>query len=146
MENNEDQTIIVENRPAGRRRLLPLVGVIMGAVFALGLLVGRMGETWFARSESASPPPAAAQTTGEPAEAEPAANQVLLSAEAIRRGQIETVEAATRVFNQSLEVPGRLAINEDNLARAGTFVTGRITRILATIGDSVKKGQPLIYL
>ncbi|MFN0084210.1 MAG: efflux RND transporter periplasmic adaptor subunit, partial [Blastocatellia bacterium] len=146
MENNEDQTIIVENRPAGRRRLLLLVGVLMGAVFALGLLMGRMGETWFARSESASPPPAAAQTGGEPAEAEPSANQVLLSAEAIRRGQIETVEAATRVFIQSLEVPGRLAINEDNLARAGTFVTGRITRILATIGDSVKKGQPLIYL
>ncbi|MGH9848066.1 MAG: efflux RND transporter periplasmic adaptor subunit [Blastocatellia bacterium] len=39
-----------------------------------------------------------------------------------------------------------LALNEDNAARVGTVVTGRVTRVLATVGDFVNKGQPLVHL
>jgi cobalt-zinc-cadmium efflux system membrane fusion protein len=49
-------------------------------------------------------------------------------------------------FRQTLEVSGRLALNEDASARVGTIVTGRVTRVLATVGDFVKKGQALIYI
>ena len=50
------------------------------------------------------------------------------------------------MFRQTLEATGRLAINEDAAARVGTIVTGRVTRVLATVGDFVKKGQALIYI
>lgn len=73
-------------------------------------------------------------------------NRVQLSAEALKRGQIETTEAATHTMRQTLEAPGRLVFNEDQTVRAGTIVGGRVTRVLATVGDFVKKGQALVYL
>ncbi len=84
--------------------------------------------------------------TEKPAAAETPANQVQLSAEALKRGQIETAEATTHTLRQTLEAPGRLAFNEDLTVRAGTIVGGRVTRVLATVGDYVKKGQALVYL
>ncbi|MDX2033390.1 MAG: efflux RND transporter periplasmic adaptor subunit [Blastocatellia bacterium] len=144
MENNEEQTSNVESRSAGRGRPLLLAGGLMLAILALGILLGR---TWFAKNESAAAQPAPAEKSAEPAEAaETAAKHVHLSAEAIRSARIEIGEVGMHAFAASLDVPGRLAINEDNAARVGTFVTGRITRVLATVGDFVRKGQPLIYL
>lgn len=95
---------------------------------------------------------AATQSTPEtaksekPAEAKTPDNQVQLSAEALKRGQIETAEAVTHSLRQTLEAPGRLTLNEDAAVRIGTIVGGRVRRVLATVGDYVKKDQALVYL
>lgn len=99
------------------------------------------------RNESAAAnQPAPEAKTEKPAEKEAPANQVQLSAEALKRGQIETGEVTTHTLRQTLEAPGRLTFNEDQTVRAGTIVGGRVTRVLATVGDFVKKGQALVYL
>ena len=134
MENNQEQ-------PATHWRRTGLAGLLMIGIFALGLLLGRL---WLAKP-SAAPAPAPAEEKGaEPKAAAAPENQVRLSTEAVQRGQIADGEASLQTFTQSLEVPGRLAVNEDNLARVGTFVKGRVTRVLATVGDPVRKGQALI--
>lgn len=119
-----------------------LVALLCG--LSLGLPFTACSNT---RNESA----AANQATPEPKPekpAEPAApdNQVQLSAEALKRGQIETAEATLHTLRQTLEAPGRLTFNEDSSVRIGTIVGGRVTRVLATVGDFVKKGQALVYL
>lgn len=99
------------------------------------------------RNESAAAnQPAPEAKPEKPTEAEAPANQVQLSPEALKRGQIETAEVTTHTLRQTLEAPGRLAFNEDQAVRAGTIVGGRVTRVLATVGDFVKKGQALVYL
>ncbi len=142
METNEEQgtAATAARTPARGFRGILAIGATI-AVFAVGILLGR---TWFAKSEGAAPQPAAAAKEEE----KPAgpAHQVQLSPEAIRRGQIETAEVGLHAFSLGLAVPGRLAVNEDDTARVGTFVTGRVTRVLATVGDVVKKGAPLIYM
>ncbi len=100
-----------------------------------------------ARNETATAQqPAAPVAAATPKPPMPDDNRVTLSAEAIKRGQIETADVTTHSFTQSIEAPGRLAFNEDAAARVGTIVGGRVTKIFATVGDVVSKGQPLVYL
>lgn len=125
-----------------RTKLLALL--LIAAVFTAGLLIGRLRLAAPEKSEAQS----AAETkpASDEGEQKMAANQARLSPEAIKRGKIEIGEVATHSFRQSLEATGRLALNEDTAARVGTIVTGRVTRVLATVGDFVKKGQALIYI
>jgi membrane fusion protein, heavy metal efflux system len=130
----------LENRRLGRLNLIFMLLCSIG----FGLQFTACSNT---RNESA----AANQTASEPkpetpAETKAPVNQVQVSAEALKRGQIETAEATTHTLRQTLEAPGRLTFNEDQTVRAGTIVGGRVTRVLATVGDFVKKGQALVYL
>ncbi|MCG3162197.1 MAG: Multidrug resistance protein MdtA [Acidobacteria bacterium] len=144
MKNDGEVTATASGEQANSRRRKLLIVLLLAAVFIAGLLVGRSRLTAPENSEAqvaADPKPAS-----EEAERKTAANQAHLSPEAIKRGQIETGEVSTQSFRQTLEVSGRLAINEDATARVGTIVTGRVTRVLATVGDFVKKGQSLVYI
>ncbi len=117
--------------------------VVALAIIAAALLLWRLWPS----SQTADS--SAASTTNKISATEESrlpANRVRLSAEAISRGGIEIGEATLQSFRQALEVTGRLALNEDTAARVGTFVEGRVTRVLATVGDRVKKGQALVYL
>jgi membrane fusion protein, heavy metal efflux system len=120
-----------------RIKLIALL--LLAAVFIAGLLLGR---SWLAGSENA----VESKTASGTGEQKLAANQARLSPEAVERGQIEVGAASTNTFRQTLQLPGRLALNEDTAARVGTIVTGRVTRVLATVGDYVRKGQALIYI
>ncbi|NOT59401.1 MAG: efflux RND transporter periplasmic adaptor subunit [Acidobacteria bacterium] len=115
--------------------------------FVGGLLIGLacigLSGCGTTRNETATAQPAAPAAAATPKLDE---NRVTLSAEAIKRGQIESAEVATQSFAQSIEAPGRLAFNEDAAARVGTIVSGRVTKIFATVGDTVSKGQSLVYL
>lgn len=105
-----------------------------------------------ARNEPAAPAAAeakaekAAEKPEEAATKQAAANRVQLSAEALKRGQIETAAVGTQAMGLTLEAPGRLAYNEDAAVRVGTIVGGRVRRVLAMVGDHVKKDQALVYL
>ncbi len=124
----------------GRKMLLALIAVV-----ALGGLAFLAMRYWI--STGRTDKTAASTEPRVAAEGVPrASNQVRLSPEAIKHGQIETAQAAGQIFHQKLTVTGRLSINDDQTARVGTFVPGRVTRVLATVGDYVKKGQALIYL
>jgi cobalt-zinc-cadmium efflux system membrane fusion protein len=124
---------------SNRLRIKLVALLLLAAVFIAGLSLGR---SWLAGSENAVESKPASET----GEQKVAANQARLSPEAVKRGQIEIGAVSINTFRQTLEVPGRLALNEDAAARVGTIVTGRVTRVLATVGDYVKKGQALIYI
>jgi RND family efflux transporter MFP subunit len=146
MENDEEMK---ESSPSRgdrakglRTKLLILLSLV--AVFSAGVLLGRSRLAWSESGEAQNA--SGSKPATEVGEQKPAANQVRLSPEAIERGRIEISAVSTHSFRQTLEATGRLALNEDAAARVGTIVTGRVTRVLATVGDYVKKGQALIYI
>ena len=146
MENDREMTEATPSRSAQansiRMKLLVLLSLV--AVFSAGLLLGR---SWLAGGESGDAQNASgSKPAGGASERKLAANQVRLSPEAIERGRIAIGPVSIHSFRQTLEATGRLALNEDAAARVGTIVTGRVTRVLATVGDFVKKGQALIYI
>jgi len=124
-----------------QRKPLRLIVSIL-AIAAAGLFAWLF---WPARRETAPPTQPAEQTTAA-ANEKSSGNQVLFSPEAIKRAQIETGEATMRPMAETLVVAGRLALNEDAAVRVGTIVTGRVTRVLAMVGDTVKERQPLVYI
>jgi len=146
MQNERELKEASPSRNARAKGLLmkALLSLSLVAVFGAGLLLGRSrpagSEKREAQNASESKP--ASKAGGH----DLGADQVRLSPEAIKRGQVEVGVVSIHAFRQTLEATGRLAINEDATARVGTVVTGRVTRVLATVGDSVKKGQALIYI
>lgn len=114
------------------------------AVFGAGMLLGRFQLAGSKNKEA--PGASESKPASESGEQKLAINQVRLSPEAVKRGQIEIGAVSNHSFRQTLEATGRLALNEDAAARVGTIVSGRVTRVLATVGDYVKKGQALIYI
>jgi membrane fusion protein, heavy metal efflux system len=141
MGNDREMTEV--NTPRGaqakglRMKLMALL--LLAAVFIAGLLLGQSRMAGSGSAVESKPASGAGERKS-------AANQARLSPEAIERGQIEIGAVSMHSFSQTLEVSGRLALNEDAAARVGTIVTGRVTRVLATVGDYVKKGQALIYI
>ncbi|HKQ80371.1 MAG TPA: efflux RND transporter periplasmic adaptor subunit [Blastocatellia bacterium] len=129
------------NAQANGVRMKLLISLSLLAVFSAGLLLGRSRLAGGEAQNGAESKPAS-----KASEQNLEANQVRLSPEAVKRGQIEIGVVSVHSFQQTLEVTGRLTINEDAAARVGTIVTGRVTRALATVGDYVKKGQALVYI
>ncbi len=121
-------------------RSLPRIILAVMVILAVALVVWRL----WASLQKAQPVGLSAQNKTETPK-QPS-NPVQLSAEAIARGKIEIGDVITQTIHQSLDVPGRLSLNEDSAVRIGTIVMGRVTRVLATVGDSVKKGQSLVYI
>jgi cobalt-zinc-cadmium efflux system membrane fusion protein len=141
MENDSGMREVSPSRAAQSNglRIKLIALILLAAVFMAGLLLGRSSSDGSEKAvESKSASAAGEQKAG--------ANQARLSPEAVRRGQIEVGAASNNTFRQTLQLPGRLALNEDTAARVGTIVTGRVTRVLATVGDYVRKGQALIYI
>jgi cobalt-zinc-cadmium efflux system membrane fusion protein len=123
-----------------KKRTLPRIILVVLTILATALVGWRL----WTPSQKAQPIGASAHDNAE-SPIQPS-NHVQLSAEAIARGEIEISEAITQTIRQSLDVAGRLALNEDAAVRVGTIVTGRVTRVLAMVGDVVKEGQALVYI
>ncbi len=62
----------------------------------------------------------------------------------LQRLELEPVRAMQ--IAETLRLPGRVALDEHRVARIGPGVTGRVTRVLAFIGESVKKGDALALI
>ncbi|MBL8166757.1 MAG: efflux RND transporter periplasmic adaptor subunit [Acidobacteria bacterium] len=136
MSSNEKHS----SKPNTRRWALLLLVIVVG-----GLALWRLWPS-ATHSEAVAPAAAAQPETPKEADAKTPAHRVTLSAEALKRAQLEYGTVATQSFAQTLDVTGRLSMNEDATVRVGTFVAGRVTRVLATVGDTVKKGQALVYI
>ncbi|MEZ5398632.1 MAG: efflux RND transporter periplasmic adaptor subunit [Bryobacteraceae bacterium] len=88
--------------------------------------------------EATSPAPAPSSEAHSPTE-------VRLGAEAAKEAGIGTAEVKTRSGRETIEVTGRLTVNEERTWRVGAVTEGRITRIDARVGDRVEAGQILAY-
>jgi cobalt-zinc-cadmium efflux system membrane fusion protein len=53
------------------------------------------------------------------------------------------VERAQPPVDREVVIPGRLTWNEERTVRVFTPFAGRVTRLIANVGDTVKPGQPL---
>ena len=71
-------------------------------------------------------------------------NVIVADATLAERLKVGTVGAAE--VSEELRVPGSVGLDERRVARIGSSVTGRITKVLAFRGDEVKNGQTLATL
>jgi len=55
-------------------------------------------------------------------------------------------EVRTELLPRAIVTGGRLAFDDERVSHVSSPVTGRITRILAQLGERVKKGSPLVAL
>lgn len=62
----------------------------------------------------------------------------------LQRLTVAPVEAAQ--FAETLELPGRVTLDEHRVARIGPTISGKVTEVLAFIGQTVRKGDRLAIL
>jgi cobalt-zinc-cadmium efflux system membrane fusion protein len=102
----------------------------------LSLLIGSSVALLSACSEKPTSPTA----TSKPAAA-PDPMAVTIKPE--MRAQFELGQAQEMNITPWLEVAGRIEANEQLVTRIGASVTGRVTQVLAEVGDRVRTGQTL---
>jgi RND family efflux transporter MFP subunit len=108
----------------------------------------RMQDT--ARSASAPPAPEAPQSgasSERPARAPMPDVVVTVSMEAMKRAGIETVTVVRGAAGSStVRIPGTVEPNAYKQVIVTPLVSGRVTRVLAELGDQVKRGQTLLQV
>ncbi len=119
-------------------------GLLLLLIIAVSLALGLAARYIFRSSEREAASATPASSASPDGAATP--SLVVLSAEALARGDIHIVAVTRRSLPQELRVTGRVQVNEDRAVRVGSPVEGRVTRVLATVGDRVKVGQPLVAL
>jgi cobalt-zinc-cadmium efflux system membrane fusion protein len=88
----------------------------------------------------------AACRKAEPAPPTPPAGEVWLTEEQIRGGRLVIEPLATRRLTLHLVTAGRAAFDEGRVAHVFSPVSGRITRVLGTLGRKVRAGEPLAVI
>ncbi len=137
--NKQNQIIEEENNLRAVRRPIGIwLALALLALAGAGLLVWR----FWPHSQAT----VVTESAAVAASAEEAIAQVELSAEALSRAGIETQEVGVQSLTQRLSATGRIVINEDTAARVGSPTEGRVRRVLVTVGDRVRAGQPLVYV
>ena len=116
-------------RPRQRRRLLTA-----GAIILIALLGGLI--YWRYRSTHEAPPVIGVE--------EVPPNVVFANEDQLKNLTIEPV--AARDFTVDREVTGRVGFNEDRLTPVFTAYSGRVVEALATKGQFVRMGQPLLVI
>jgi cobalt-zinc-cadmium efflux system membrane fusion protein len=74
------------------------------------------------------------------------ADEVKLTAEAVRLHDIRVAPVAKRPLAARFVAPARVAFNAEAMAHVGSLVKGRSVEIKAKLGDAVKKGDELIVV
>ena len=116
-------------RPRRRRRLL-----VAGAIVLIALLGGLI--YWRYRSTHQAPPAIGVE--------EVPPNVVFANEDQLKNLTIEPV--AARDFTVDREVTGRVGFNEDRLTPVFPAYSGRVVEALATKGQFVRMGQPLLVI
>jgi multidrug efflux pump subunit AcrA (membrane-fusion protein) len=128
---------MTENELVEQRTRLQMLAVALTAlVLALAayILLARKGE--------APPPPAAADTAGSKA----SAGLIHLNLQAQKEANLSMVLAATRVEKDTIRANGQITVNENETWHVGALAEGKVTQVLANIGDHVKQGQVLALM
>lgn len=74
------------------------------------------------------------------------ADEVKLTADAIRRSGIVVATAKRQGVASMLVAPGRVEFNGDAVAHVGSAVAGRVSQVTAKVGDAVKAGDELLII
>jgi cobalt-zinc-cadmium efflux system membrane fusion protein len=84
----------------------------------------------------------------EPKPAQPAAesNKVVLSAELSKRANIKTAPVDKQALHPQLRLVGSVNFDADEVADVGARIESRVARMMVTVGDEVKAGQPLVEI
>ncbi len=100
----------------------------------LSLLIGSSAALLMACGEKKAPTPPAAKAATNPMD-------VRLTAE--MENQFKHAKLEVQEITPWLEVAGRIEANDRLVTRIGASVTGRVTEVLAEVGDRVRPGQAL---
>lgn len=74
------------------------------------------------------------------------AGMLTVDADVLRDLKLTTFPAELRPEGEGVTAPGELKVNEQAYAEVGAPIPGRIVRLLAAPGQSVRRGQPLAAL
>lgn len=74
------------------------------------------------------------------------AGPLVLSAQAMQNLALQTTEAEIRELTETLEIPGRIRLLPENLARVSPPLEGRITKVFVQPGDVVAANAPLVTI
>jgi len=69
-----------------------------------------------------------------------------IAPDAFEKGAAKIATARTQALPQAVVTGGRLAFDDARVTHVFSPVTGRISRVLAKLGDPVKKGTPLVAI
>ena len=110
-----------------------LLGIAVAALVGVGALAlrGRSSVVTGEPANAASPPPG----TGA------APKSLSLSAASQVKNPIKVAAAELTKLAGDVQVVGTVAFHEDHFAVVGPLVPGRISRLVAGVGDKVKRGQ-----
>jgi cobalt-zinc-cadmium efflux system membrane fusion protein len=75
-----------------------------------------------------------------------ASNELLIEPSAIERGSARVVEAREEDLAQSVSAAGRVTFDDQRVAHVFSPLPGRVTRVIASLGERVEKGGPLLAL
>lgn len=73
-------------------------------------------------------------------------NLVVVDPSALELGRIQLETVTEHLLPRTLSVAARVGVNENRTVRVGALLDGRITRILASVGDRVEDSQVLAEL
>ncbi|MFN7981726.1 MAG: efflux RND transporter periplasmic adaptor subunit [Vicinamibacterales bacterium] len=120
----------------------PLVLVALG----VGALVGA-GGTYLALSQrSASAPPPAATVIAPASPVNATDGSVRLSPDDVARAHILTTPVEAMALGESVTIPGLVEANAYRQTAVTALIPGRIARVLAELGQRVRRGQALAEL
>jgi membrane fusion protein, heavy metal efflux system len=110
-----------------------VVGIVTVSLVVVGVLVSRgrasSGGAGESKAEAAAP-------------ANPAGNRQLALAPAARaKNPVKVAPAELTKLAGDIQVVGTVTFHEDHFAVVGPLVTGRISKLVAGVGDKVRRGQ-----
>ncbi|AWI54144.1 efflux transporter periplasmic adaptor subunit [Aquabacterium olei] len=109
-------------------------------VSVLALTLSACGDA--GKDAEAQKPAAAASAASAAAAQDP----MVVNVPAGMVSQFKVDKVGRAEMAQILEVSGRIEANERQVARIGAGVTGRVTQVLAEVGDRVRPGQVLAHV
>lgn len=89
---------------------------------------------------------AAAQAASAASAAAAAKDPLVVRIQPNMAGQFKVAAVSQAKLATTQEISGRIEANEREVARIGANVTGRVTQVLAEVGDRVKAGQVLAHV
>ncbi len=106
----------------------------------LGLSIAGCGQ------DKADTAPAASGAAAAASQAAPADDPMLVVVKPEMAAQFKVAAVAQVKLAVTQEISGRIEANERAVARIGAGATGRVTEVLAEVGDRVKAGQVLAHV
>lgn len=119
----------------------------LAAALLAGLLLGSAATFLVVRRTPAVPPPSATTAAADTAATPPAgATAVVLTADAIKRANIQVAPVVPRAVATQVRVPGTIEANAYKAVVVKALAAGRITRVAAELGMPVRRGANLAEL